>query len=66
LPNSGPLLKFLLKNSFGVKDIKENLMPAKLDRCVKKVQAQGRSKSSSFAICNASIKGGGKKKSTKK
>jgi hypothetical protein len=41
-------------------------MPAKLDRCVKKVQAQGRSKSSSFAICNASIKGGGKKKSTKK
>lgn len=45
---------------------KENPMPAKLDRCVKKVQAQGRSKSSSFAICNASIKSGGKKKSTKK
>ncbi len=30
-------------------------MPAKLDRCVEKVMNQGRSKSSAFAICNASL-----------
>ena len=31
-------------------------MPKKLDRCVKKVQATGKSKSSAFAICNAALK----------
>jgi len=39
-------------------------MPAKLDRCVKKVQAKGHSKSSAYAICTTSTgikrkKGGG-------
>lgn len=29
-------------------------MPAKLDRCVKKVQAKGNSKSSAYAICVSS------------
>jgi len=48
-------------------------MPKKLDRCVKKVQAQGKSKSSAYAICSSSTgikrkKGGGwtKGKPTKK
>lgn len=36
-------------------------MPKKLDRCVKKVQKTGKSKSSSYAICNASINKGAKK-----
>jgi hypothetical protein len=31
-------------------------MPKKLDRCVKKVQKTGKDKSSSYAICNASLK----------
>jgi len=39
-------------------------MPKKLDRCVKKVQASGKSKSSAYAICSSSTgikrkKGGG-------
>ena len=39
-------------------------MPGKkLDRCVKKVQKTGKDKSSSYAICNASI---GKAKAKKK
>lgn len=38
-------------------------MPAKLERCVNKVIKQGHTKSSAYAICNASI---GKKKSTSK
>jgi len=29
-------------------------MPAKLDRCVRKVQASGKSKSSAYGICSAS------------
>jgi hypothetical protein len=48
-------------------------MPAKLDRCVRKVKAKGHSKSSSYAICSKSTgikkkKGGGwtKGKTTKK
>jgi len=48
-------------------------MPRKLDRCVKKVQRKGHSKSSSYAICSTSTgikrkKGGGwtKGKKTKK
>ncbi len=31
-------------------------MPAKLDRCVKELMKQGKSKSSAFAICTASLK----------
>ncbi len=31
-------------------------MPAKLDRCVQRVMKQGKSKSSAFAICTASLK----------
>ena len=31
-------------------------MPAKLERCVKKVVGQGRGKSSAYAICTASLK----------
>lgn len=31
-------------------------MPEKLDRCVEKLMAKGRSKSSAFAICNESLK----------
>lgn len=39
-------------------------MPKKLERCVKKVQGQGKSKSSAYAICSNSTgikkkKGGG-------
>lgn len=30
-------------------------MPAKLDRCVKKVESKGNSRSSAFAICNKSL-----------
>lgn len=30
-------------------------MPAKLERCVKAVMAQGKNESAAFAICNASI-----------
>ncbi len=30
-------------------------MPAKLDRCVKKVMAKGRAKSSAFGICTVSL-----------
>ena len=30
-------------------------MPAKLDRCVKKVMKKGHDKQSAYAICNASI-----------
>lgn len=30
-------------------------MPAKLDRCVKDVQADGKSEDSAYAICNSSI-----------
>lgn len=33
-------------------------MPAKLDRCVKKVMAQGRKEDSAYAICNAMLKEG--------
>ena len=39
-------------------------MPAKLERCVKKVVGQGRGKSSAYAICTASMKKA--KKKTKK
>jgi hypothetical protein len=38
-------------------------MPAKLDRCVKKVKSQGQSESSAYAICNTAMK---KKKKKKK
>jgi hypothetical protein len=31
-------------------------MPKKLDRCVEKVKASGKSKSSAWAICTAQIK----------
>jgi hypothetical protein len=31
-------------------------MPAKLERCVRKVMAQGHEKSSAYAICQASLK----------
>jgi len=48
-------------------------MPKKLERCVKKVRKQGKSKSSAYAICSSSTgikrkKGGGwtKGKKTKK
>jgi hypothetical protein len=40
-------------------------MPKKLERCVSDVQKKGHDKSSSYAICNASINKG-KKKSPKK
>jgi len=30
-------------------------MPAKLDRCVNDVKAEGKSEDSAYAICNASI-----------
>lgn len=45
-------------------------MPAKLDRCVKDLLAQGKSKDSAWAICTSSVmkhesKGGGKKKENK-
>ena len=41
----------------------EVTMPKKLERCVSKVQAQGKSKSSAYAICQHSVMGkGGKKK----
>jgi hypothetical protein len=36
-------------------------MPAKLERCVKKVKKQGKSKSSAYAICTASLKKAKKK-----
>ena len=38
-------------------------MPKKLDDCLKKVMKQGKSKSSAYAICTASL---GLKKSKKK
>ena len=38
-------------------------MPKKLEKCVKDVQKQGKTKSSAYAICNASIN---KSKSKKK
>lgn len=31
-------------------------MPAELDRCVEKVMAQGKDKSSAFAICRTALK----------
>ena len=34
-------------------------MPAKFDKCVRQVMAQGRSKSSSFAICTSQFKKAG-------
>ena len=37
-------------------------MPKKLDDCVKKLMAKGKSKSSAFAICTASLKKVKKKK----
>lgn len=37
-------------------------MPRKLERCVKKVSKTGKDKSSSYAICNASLKKKKKKK----
>jgi hypothetical protein len=40
-------------------------MPAKLERCVKKVQATGKPKDSSYAICQSSLKKGAKKRSKK-
>ena len=45
-------------------------MPAKLDRCVKKVKKQGKDESSAYAICSSSTgikrkKGGGWKKEMK-
>ncbi|MFQ5606320.1 MAG: hypothetical protein ACE5GA_00110 [Candidatus Zixiibacteriota bacterium] len=39
------------------------MTPAKLERCVNKVRKKGHSKSSAFAICNASLN---KKKRKKK
>lgn len=41
-------------------------MPKKLDRCVKKVMAQGHDKSSAFAICQTSLKKKKKKRSRSK
>lgn len=38
-------------------------MPAKKERCVKKVKASGKSKDSAWAICTASVD---KKKKTRK
>jgi len=43
-------------------------MPEKLDKCVKKVMNTGKTKSSAYAICNASLgkkKGNGKGKKNK-
>lgn len=37
-------------------------MPAKLERCRKDVQATGKSKSSAYAICTASMKRKAKRK----
>ncbi len=37
-------------------------MPAKLDRCVKKVKAKSKGRVDPFAVCTASIKGKKKKK----
>lgn len=39
-------------------------MPAKLERCVKKVKAQGKAVNP-WAVCNAALKGDGKKKEKK-
>lgn len=36
-------------------------MPAKLERCVMDVMKQGKSESSAYAICNASLNTGKKK-----
>lgn len=36
-------------------------MPAKLDRCVKKVKEKGYSDSKAWAICKSSVMGGKKK-----
>ena len=36
-------------------------MPKKLERCVKDVKAQGKSKDSAWAICQTSVMGKGKK-----
>ena len=33
-------------------------MPAKLDRCVSDVKAEGKSEDSAWAICNSSVKEG--------
>lgn len=41
-------------------------MPKKLDRCVKSVQKSGKSKSSSYAICTASLQKSGAIKKKKK
>jgi len=42
-------------------------MPAKLERCVKKIIAKGKSKSSAWAICQSSVmKKGNRKKRNKK
>jgi len=41
-------------------------MPEKLDRCVKKLMKQGKSKDSAFAICTASVMKDKKKKKGKK
>ena len=38
------------------KGVPEGVDPAKQERCVKDVKAQGKDKSSAFAICNASMK----------
>lgn len=35
-------------------------MPAKLERCVEKIKAEGKSEQSAYAICNASMKDGAK------
>ena len=41
-------------------------MPARLDRCVKKLQAQRRDKKSAWAICMASVMGKRRKGKKKK
>lgn len=41
-------------------------MPAKLDRCVKKVKKSGKDTTSAFKICNKSINSKKKKKKRKK
>lgn len=41
-------------------------MPAKLDRCVKKLKKKGKSSRSAWAICNASVMKNSKKKKKKK
>jgi len=38
-----------------ISTIREFLMPKKLERCVSKVQAKGKSKSSAYAICKSSM-----------